>query len=119
VHVCSTKVPFKGVGKESIADIPELRREVKLGIMEAARGLKQYLSKKIREEEAKKRAENIAKYIPEVARSLSIILADEDSFNAFRSEVIRKLTTVVAKKTGVSLDLIQGIVKSVEAEAGV
>jgi len=119
VHVCSTKVPFKGVGKESIADIPELRREVKLGIMEAARGLKQYLSKKIREEEAKKRAENIAKYIPEVARSLSIILADEDSFNAYRSEVIRKLTTVVAKRTGVSLDLIQGIVKSVEAEAGV
>lgn len=117
VHVCSTKIPFKGVGKESIADIPELRKEIKLGIMEVARGLKQYLSKKVKEEEARRKAEAVAKYIPEVARSLAVILADENELNTLRKEIISKLTTIVAKKTGVSLDLIHGIVKSIEAEA--
>ncbi|MEM1772647.1 MAG: DNA topoisomerase VI subunit B [Desulfurococcaceae archaeon] len=117
VHVCSTKIPFKGVGKESIADIPELRKEIKLGIMEVTRGLKQYLSKKVKEEEARRKAEAVAKYIPEVARSLAVILADENELNTLRKEIISKLTTIVAKKTGVSLDLIHGIVKSIEAEA--
>lgn len=117
VHVCSTKVPFKGVGKESIADVPELRREVKLAVMEAARELKQYISKKMKEEEAKKKAESIAKYIPEVARSLAIILADESTLQSFKDNISVKLSHIVAKRTGVPLELIQSIVKSIEAEA--
>jgi DNA topoisomerase-6 subunit B len=117
VHICSTKVPFKGVGKESIADIPELRREVKLGVMEAARSLKNYIAKKLREEEAKRRAEAVAKYIPEIARCLATILADEKDPSSIKDTLIQRLSTIVAKKTGVSLDVIQNIVRSIETEA--
>lgn len=118
VHICSTKIPFKGVGKESIADIPEVRKEVKLAIMEVARGLKQYLLKKTREEEAKRRAESIAKYIPEVARSLALILASqEEELDVFRKDIVTKLTTVVSKRTGVPFNLVESIVKSIESEA--
>lgn len=115
VHICSTKIPFKGVGKESIADVPELRREVKLGVMEIARRLRGYLSRKAKEEEARRRAESIAKYIPEVARSLAVILAErEDDLSRIRGELITKLASIVARRAGVPLSLVESIVKSVE-----
>ncbi|NIR86595.1 DNA topoisomerase VI subunit B, partial [Candidatus Bathyarchaeota archaeon] len=40
VHLCSTKVPYKTVGKEFIADRPEVKREILNGIREAARKLR-------------------------------------------------------------------------------
>ncbi|MEM4661860.1 MAG: DNA topoisomerase VI subunit B [Desulfurococcaceae archaeon] len=118
VHVCSTKVPFKGVGKESIADVPELRKEIKLAVMEVARGLKQYLSKKAKEEEAMRRAESVAKYVPEVARSLALILAEKEmQFTALKNSIREKLVSIVSKKTGMPISLVETVVKSVEAEA--
>lgn len=116
VHVCSTKVPFKGVGKESIADVPEIHREIKAAVAEIARDLRQYLSRKMREEEAKKKAEMIAKYIPEVARSLAIMANNGSSYQEFKNEVTRKLVLMVARKTGLSHDQVFKIVESVEAE---
>ncbi len=117
VHVCSTKVPFKGVGKESIADVPELHKEIKAGVMEVARALKLYLAKKAKEEEALKKAEAIAKYIPEVARSLAVIISSSDhEREGLRAEILNKLLYTVSKKTGVQLDVIKKIADSVEAE---
>ncbi|HIQ03808.1 MAG TPA: DNA topoisomerase VI subunit B [Desulfurococcales archaeon] len=72
-HICSTKVPYKGVGKESVAEVPEVERELKNAIREAARKLKTYISKKMRELEAKKKIVALAKYIPEVSESLAVI----------------------------------------------
>jgi len=114
VHICSTKIPFKGVGKESIADVPEIRREVKLAIMEATRELKRYLAKKAREKETMRRVETIAKYIPEIARSLSSMIGDENNKNNLESTLIRKLVEFVSKKSGVPVDVVNSIVKSVE-----
>ena len=37
IHICSTKVPYKTVGKEFIADCPEVRREEANAIREVAR----------------------------------------------------------------------------------
>ncbi|MEM4101361.1 MAG: DNA topoisomerase VI subunit B [Desulfurococcaceae archaeon] len=120
VHVCSTKVPFKGVGKESIADIPELHREIRTAIQEVARKLRLYLAKKLREEEAKKRVEMIAKYIPEIARSLTVILGQGSSnphINVeLRNKLVENLVEIISKKTGISRDLILRVVKSVEIE---
>ncbi len=73
VHICSTKIPYKGVGKESIADVPEVEHEVELAVREVARRLKRYLSKKRREREEAEKAVTIAKYIPDVARGLAKI----------------------------------------------
>ena len=73
VHIASTKVPYKGVGKESISEIPELEQEIKNGIQEVARRLRAYISRKIREAETLRRITTLAKYIPEIARSLAIL----------------------------------------------
>jgi len=74
VHICSTKIPYKGVGKESIADVPEIEREIIAAIREVARKLKMYLSKKRKEMEEAEKAVTIAKYIPEVAQALAKIV---------------------------------------------
>lgn len=75
VHLCSTKVPYKSAGKESIADVEEIEKEIKLAIMDVARNLKKYLTEKRKEQEAKKKLITYLKYIPEVSRSLSMFVA--------------------------------------------
>jgi len=44
-HVCSTKVPYKTVGKEYIADRPEVEKELRNGIRDVLRKLQVYLSR--------------------------------------------------------------------------
>jgi DNA topoisomerase-6 subunit B len=45
VHVCSTKIPYKTVGKEYMADQPEVEREITNAIRTAARSLRKFLPK--------------------------------------------------------------------------
>jgi len=75
-HIASTKVPYKGVGKESVADVPEIEQELRNALREAARRLRDYLLKRLREEEARKRIVTYMKYAPEIAKSLAVILQD-------------------------------------------
>ncbi len=111
VHLCSTKIPFKGVGKESIADVEVIHREIKLAILDVARRLRNYLSKKIREEEKRKRLVNIAKYIPEITRALAVIL-DEDGVP--HDKLLHRLAEVVSIRTGVPREEVLNIIKNVE-----
>jgi len=67
-HVCSTKVPYKTVGKESIADRPEIEREIKAAIKSVSRHLRVYLSRKLRIEHEKKRIDLFSRYLPKVAK---------------------------------------------------
>lgn len=113
VHVCSTKVPFKGVGKESISDVPEIRREIKLALMEALRELRRYLSKKAKEEEALRKVEHISKYVPEVARGLAAIAGNGDK--SLEKALIESLVKIIHVKTGVPTETIYKIVDSVKA----
>jgi len=68
IHICSTKVPFKSVGKEFIADIPEVEREIELAVKELLRGLTRYTRKIQRRMEAQKRVELFRKYLPQIAK---------------------------------------------------
>ncbi len=68
VHVCSTKVPYKTVGKEYIAEQPEVAKQIELGIRENARNLAAYLSKKRREAERRQRFNIIEKYLKKIAK---------------------------------------------------
>ncbi len=68
VHICSTKIPYKTVGKEFIADRPEVKKEVLNGIREAARHMQRYLSKQEHVEREKKRLSVFSKYLPKIAR---------------------------------------------------
>lgn len=67
-HICSTRVPYKTVGKEYIADRPEIEYELRNGIRFLARKLSAFLSKKGSMEMAKKRAGIYSKYIPMLAQ---------------------------------------------------
>jgi len=67
-HLCSTRIPYKTVGKEYIADRPEVERELRNGIREVLRRLQLYLSRKGTMERQVKRMSIYAKYIPMIAR---------------------------------------------------
>ncbi|GBC69309.1 Type 2 DNA topoisomerase 6 subunit B [archaeon HR01] len=65
--ICSTKIPYKTVGKEAIADRPEIERELTIALRECARNLKAYLSRIEKREAREKRLGIYAKYLPKIA----------------------------------------------------
>ncbi len=67
VHICSTKIPWKTVGKEMIADRPEVSREILNGIREVARRLGAYVSRKEKIRREKARLSVFARYLPKIA----------------------------------------------------
>jgi len=67
VHICSTKVPYKTVGKEFIADRPEVRREIANGVREAARQLQRFLTRREHVDRERKRLGVFSKYLPKIA----------------------------------------------------
>ena len=67
-HVCSTKVPYKTVGKEYLADRPELERELKNAIRDALRQLKTYLSRKGSIAMVERKRNIYGKYLPLIAQ---------------------------------------------------
>jgi DNA topoisomerase-6 subunit B len=68
VHVCSTKVPYKTVGKEFIADRIEVRREVANGLREVARQIQHFMSKREHVDRERKRLGVFSKYLPKIAQ---------------------------------------------------
>lgn len=67
-HICSTKIPYKTVGKEYIADRPEIERDIKNAAREALRRLGVYLSKKGSMEAVQRKMNIYGKYLPLIAR---------------------------------------------------
>ncbi len=67
IHLCSTKVPYKTVGKEFIADRPEVRKEIMNGIREVARRLRRFLSKKEHVARDRRRLSVFSRYLPKIA----------------------------------------------------
>jgi DNA topoisomerase-6 subunit B len=76
VHLCSTKIPYKSVGKEFIADRPEVEREILNSIRELARKLSLFISRRASVEREKEKLDIFAKYMPKIAR-FSTKLADK------------------------------------------
>jgi DNA topoisomerase VI, subunit B len=111
VHVASTKVPYKGVGKESLSEVQELESEIKNAVQEIARNLRLYISKKNSERTLREKIVTISKYIPEVARSLSILSIPPDKWGSNgkkdnNERIIEKLVKIVSKS--VELPKIDG-----------
>ena len=68
VHICSTKVPYKTVGKEFIADRPEIRREIANGLREVARQIQHFMSRREHVDKERKRLGVFSKYLPKIAQ---------------------------------------------------
>jgi len=91
VHICSTKVPYKTVGKEFIADRPEVRHEIANGLREVARQIGLFMSKREHVDREKKRLGVFSKYLPKIAQ-FSTKLAGKE-----KPPDIEKLLTSVRK----------------------
>ncbi len=116
VHVCGTKIPYKGVGKESLAEVPVLEHEIEQGVRQVARALKSYLAKKKKEEELQRKAVTIIKYIPEVARCLAVFTRTSEP--QIKPETLEeKLFELVKAKLGTlpgNIRSVRDVVLSIE-----
>ncbi len=77
VHICSTKVPYKGVGKEAIGDRPEIEKEIELALRKLGRELSLFLGRKRREAIMQKRSGIMRKYLEKIAE-FSTQLAEKE-----------------------------------------
>ena len=50
-HICSTRIPYKTVGKENVADRQEIEREIRLALQFLLRKLASYMQKRGRADE--------------------------------------------------------------------
>jgi len=91
VNVSSIYIPYSGVGKEAIAQIDELIDEIKLALMDTARGLQRYMSGKAHMHEEASKYNTIMRYTKQLANDLSSISGTD------RLVIEKKLEALVAK----------------------
>lgn len=76
-HICSTKIPYKSLGKEAVADVPEVEREVRLVIRELLKRVTLYERKVEREARVDRRRRVLERYLRKIAK-FSAELAERD-----------------------------------------
>jgi len=77
VSIVSTKIPFKGTGKEYIGDdITEIATSVKAAIQQCCVQLKSKIVRKQQARERQERKRNLTKYIPDASRAIYEVLKD-------------------------------------------
>ncbi|KAJ8497209.1 hypothetical protein OPV22_007761 [Ensete ventricosum] len=77
VSIVSTKVPFKGTGKEYIGDdITEISSAVKSAIKQCCLQLRSKIMKKLQARERQERKRNLTRYIPDASRAIMDVLEE-------------------------------------------
>lgn len=77
IHMASVWVPFTSESKEAIADYDEIRKEMKLALMECGRKLGTYLRKRAKMERESQRRDIFERYIGEITQAVSAINGTE------------------------------------------
>ncbi|MGE3107363.1 MAG: DNA topoisomerase VI subunit B [Phycisphaerales bacterium] len=95
IHMASVWVPFTSESKEAIADYDEIRKEMKLALMECGRKLGTYLKKRAKMRREGERRDVFQKYIGEIALAISQVTG-EDAKRLYEAllEQARKKTAV-------------------------
>ncbi|KAJ3693410.1 hypothetical protein LUZ60_008890 [Juncus effusus] len=92
VSIVSTKIPFKGTGKEYIGDdITEISSAVKAALKQCCCQLKAKIVKKLQAKERQERKRNLNRYIPDACRAVMEVMehvANEERENAKRHKKI-------------------------------
>ncbi len=73
IHMASVWVPFTSESKEAIADYDEIRKEMKLALMECGRKLGTYLRKRQAMRRQGERRDVFERYIGEIAKAVNAI----------------------------------------------
>ena len=91
VNVSSAYIPYSGVGKEAIANTEEIIDEIKLALMDAARGMQRYIRGKQQFNVAANKYKMIMRYAKRLSKDLTeLTLEDEASIE-------KSISTLVAK----------------------
>jgi DNA topoisomerase-6 subunit B len=67
-HICSTRIPYKTVGKEYIADRPEIEWDIRNAVREALRRLGVHLSRMESRQAVQRKMNIYGKYLPLIAK---------------------------------------------------
>jgi DNA topoisomerase-6 subunit B len=73
IHMASVWVPFTSESKEAIADYDEIRKEMKLALMECGRKLGTYLRKRHKMNQQASRRDVFERYIGEISKAINAI----------------------------------------------
>ena len=73
IHMASVWVPFTSESKEAVADYDEIRKEMKLALMECGRKLGTYLRKRQKMQREAARRDVFERYIGEIAKAINAI----------------------------------------------
>jgi DNA topoisomerase-6 subunit B len=73
IHMASVWVPFTSESKEAIADYDEIRKEMKLALMECGRKLGTYLRKRQKMQREAARRDVFERYIGEISKAINSI----------------------------------------------
>src|SRR5437762_4844897 len=73
IHMASVWVPFTSESKEAIADYDEIRKEMKLALMECGRKLGTYLRKRQKMQREAARRDVFERYIGEISKAVNAI----------------------------------------------
>lgn len=118
VSIVSTKIPFKGTGKEYIGDdITEIASAVKSAIQHCCIQLKTKIVKNMQAREQKERKRNLSKYAENVAGAVCGVLKQMQQIQASKkkryddkeAEVLEKLSTGMITKHMVKEKLVQHV----------
>jgi len=91
IHICATKVPYKTVGKEYIADRPEVEYEIEWALKTCAREVKMHLAKKEKASIVQRRLTVFEKYLPLISRFATELAGVESQPNV--EKVLKRLQT--------------------------
>lgn len=109
VSIVSTKIPFKGTGKEYIGDdISEIASAVKSAIQQCCIQLKSKIVKKMQAREQQERKRNLSKYIPDASNAVYNVLQEMAKSHASKkkryeegdADILRKVSDhLITKET--------------------
>lgn len=114
IHMASVWVPFTSESKEAIADYDEIRKEMKLALMECGRKLGTYLRKRQKMQREAARRDVFERYIGEIAKAINAINGTDTK------KLYDKLLAEARKRTAIAdaqLDEEGKTVKQDETEA--
>ncbi|XP_057956187.1 DNA topoisomerase 6 subunit B isoform X1 [Malania oleifera] len=120
VSIVSTKIPFKGTGKEYIGDdISEIASAVKSAIQQCCVQLKSKIVRKIQAREQQERKRNLSKYIPDATGAVYNVLRDMADSHASKkkryddddAEILKKVSARLITKDTLKEKLAQHVEK--------
>ncbi|KAG5629964.1 hypothetical protein H5410_001681 [Solanum commersonii] len=103
VSIVSTKIPFKGTGKEYIGDdISEIASAVKTAIQQCCNQLKSKIVKRIHAREQQERKRNLSKYIPSATAAIYDLLKQTTIVHASKKRRFRDDNADLLKQVSVN-----------------